>query len=201
MTGPPAVRASDEDRERAAAELREHCVSGRLTLEELSERLDDVYAARSRQELEHVTRELPAPVAPGRRRRLTLAIFGDVERRGRFRPGRRSFVASVFADVDLDLRAAQLDGPEVTVVAFALFGNADVYVPEGAQVEVSSLIVFGHARDRGLDAPPRPGAPRVHVRLVGLFGTLDVWRVPPGAQGSYGDLIELAKRRHAGGET
>jgi len=196
--GPPAIRVSDEERERAAAELREHHVAGRLTLEELSGRLDEVYSARSRGELERVTRELPAPTVPGRRRRFTLAMFAGVERRGRFRLGRRSLVLSIFGDADLDLRSAQLDGPEVTVVALGLFGNVDVYVPEGVQVDVSAAIVFGHARDRGHDPPPRPGSARVHVRLIGLFGTLDVWRLPQGATGSYNDLIDLAKRRHQG---
>lgn len=198
MSEPPVVRVSDEEREQAAVVLREHCVAGRLTLEELSERLDETYAARSVGELERVTRDLPAPAAEGRRRPLTISIFGDVERRGRFRLGRRAFVLSVFGDVDLDLRAAQLGSPEVTIVALALFGNVDVYVPEGVQVDVSPLVVFGHARDRGHDPAPHLGAARVHVVLLGLFGTLDLWRLPRGARGSFQDLIRLAKRRHSG---
>lgn len=198
MSEPPAIRVSDAEREQAAFELREHCAAGRLTLEELSERLDETYAARSRQELERVTRELPAPVLAGRRRRLTVSIFGSTERRGRFRPGRRTFVLSVFGNVDLDLRAAQMVDPEVTIVALGVFGNVDVYVPEGVQVDVSSFIVFGHARDFGHDPPARPGATRIHIVLLGLFGTLDVWRLPRGATGTFRELIRLAKRRHRG---
>jgi hypothetical protein len=51
MSSPPAVpdrgnlRASDTDRERVAEVLREAAGDGRLTLEELDERLDAVYAA------------------------------------------------------------------------------------------------------------------------------------------------------------
>jgi Domain of unknown function (DUF1707)/Cell wall-active antibiotics response 4TMS YvqF len=198
VSEPPAIRVSDAEREQAALELREHCVAGRLTLEELSERLDETYAARSREELEQVTRELPPATVPARRRRFSMAVFGNVERRGRFRLGRRTYVLSTFADIDLDLRAAQLTEPETTVIAFALFGNVDVYVPEGVQVDVTGAVVFGHARDRGHDPPVHPGAPRIHIVLLGLFGTLDVWRLPRKAVGSYQELIRLAKRRHRG---
>jgi hypothetical protein len=52
-------RASDAERERVALVLRDHAVAGRLTLEELSARLDEAYAARTLAELESVTRELP----------------------------------------------------------------------------------------------------------------------------------------------
>ena len=48
----PEVRASDAERERAANALRDHLTEGRLTLDELSERLDRIYAAKTRAELE-----------------------------------------------------------------------------------------------------------------------------------------------------
>jgi hypothetical protein len=37
---PPSVRASEADRERVADQLREHAGDGRLTPDELAERLD-----------------------------------------------------------------------------------------------------------------------------------------------------------------
>ena len=43
--------AADADRERAAAKLQAHYVSGRLTLDELSSRTDHVLRARSRADL------------------------------------------------------------------------------------------------------------------------------------------------------
>lgn len=53
------VRASDADRERVASALREHCALGRLTVEEVGERLDRTYAARTLGELAAVTSDLP----------------------------------------------------------------------------------------------------------------------------------------------
>ncbi len=55
----PEMRASDADRDRVAAALREHCAQGRISVEELSERLDSVYRARTFGELEKVTSDLP----------------------------------------------------------------------------------------------------------------------------------------------
>lgn len=60
------VRASDADRDRVAAQLREHYGAGRLTDDELSERLDGVYGARQASELVRYTADLPAERAPGR---------------------------------------------------------------------------------------------------------------------------------------
>lgn len=66
--GSPALRASDAEREQAAAQLREHCAVGRLTPEELDERIDAAYAARTVGELQGLLRDLPPlparPIAP-----------------------------------------------------------------------------------------------------------------------------------------
>jgi hypothetical protein len=57
--GNPHLRASDADRERVAAALREHTAVGRLTMAELDERLGQAYAARTLGELAAVTHDLP----------------------------------------------------------------------------------------------------------------------------------------------
>jgi hypothetical protein len=51
--------ASDGDRERAAASLREHFVRGRLTLEELSQRTELALKARTRDEIRRAFDGLP----------------------------------------------------------------------------------------------------------------------------------------------
>ena len=61
---PPAIRASDADRERTATLLREHCAAGRLMPEELSERLDAAYAARTVAQLDALLHDLPAAPPP-----------------------------------------------------------------------------------------------------------------------------------------
>ena len=56
------VRVGDADREAVAAQLREHYADGRLTLEELNERLDQAFAARTKADLNTVMRDLPQAV-------------------------------------------------------------------------------------------------------------------------------------------
>ena len=51
--------AGDRDRERAARQLRDHYVAGRLTVEELTERTARVTAARTRAELREALVALP----------------------------------------------------------------------------------------------------------------------------------------------
>ena len=53
------VRIGDADREAIAAQLREHYADGRLTLDELNERLDQMFAAKTRADLNVVLRDLP----------------------------------------------------------------------------------------------------------------------------------------------
>jgi hypothetical protein len=54
------MRVGDAEREAAAAELREHYASGRLTLEELNERVDKVFAAKTRGDLNALMTDLPS---------------------------------------------------------------------------------------------------------------------------------------------
>ena len=54
------VRVSDAERESAAARLKAHFTEGRLSHDELEERLDRTYAARSRQDLHALFADLPA---------------------------------------------------------------------------------------------------------------------------------------------
>jgi hypothetical protein len=55
----PDIRASDADRDRVAAALREHSAEGRITMDELQERLDATYAAKTIGDLQAITADLP----------------------------------------------------------------------------------------------------------------------------------------------
>ena len=59
MATGPNIRVGDAEREAVAAQLREHYGDGRLTLDELNERLDQTFAARTYAELNAVTTDLP----------------------------------------------------------------------------------------------------------------------------------------------
>jgi hypothetical protein len=54
------LRASDADRQQVIAELQRHTTAGRLTLDELVERIGSVYECRTLAELAATTADLPA---------------------------------------------------------------------------------------------------------------------------------------------
>jgi hypothetical protein len=60
VPGDPRIRASDADRDRVAALLREHHAAGRLTAEEFHDRLDKALEARTLGELDELLVDLPA---------------------------------------------------------------------------------------------------------------------------------------------
>lgn len=53
------IRASDREREAAVRRLRDQCAAGRLSLDELDERLERAYAAATRRELNRLVSDLP----------------------------------------------------------------------------------------------------------------------------------------------
>jgi hypothetical protein len=73
------MRASDDDRQRVIDLLQRHTAVGRLTLDEFSDRVGDVYSARTLADLAAVTRDLPAEAAmgepPHQARRELLVLF------------------------------------------------------------------------------------------------------------------------------
>lgn len=60
MAADPKIRASDQDRDRTAEQLREHHAAGRLDADEFNERLDKVFGAKTIGDLDALTHDLPA---------------------------------------------------------------------------------------------------------------------------------------------
>jgi hypothetical protein len=58
------LRVSDAERDGTAAELREHYAAGRLSLDELNERISQAFAAKTRGDLDAVMHDLPS-LRPG----------------------------------------------------------------------------------------------------------------------------------------
>jgi Domain of unknown function (DUF1707) len=82
----PALRVSDADRDSTAAQLRAHYEAGRVTSEELDERTDAAFRARTAPELRALLSDLPLPSSPATPRRLDLAR-ADARRRVLHRAG------------------------------------------------------------------------------------------------------------------
>ena len=67
------LRASDDERERVAREIREHYAAGRLDDDELNERVEAAYAARTQSELNALRADLPALPATRTEQRADVA--------------------------------------------------------------------------------------------------------------------------------
>ena len=193
-SGPSGYRIADTDRDRVVALLRLHCTEGRLTLDEFSDRVGEVYNARTSTELDDAVRDLPVPwsdagagahtEAPRRPRRPVkwlVAVFGESARRGRFALDDESAAIAAFGDCTLDLSEALIDGPNPLITAVAVFGNVTIIVPDGIAVDLEGVAVFGDKRCSTGDTPPVPGSPVVLVRAFAVFG--DVRVRPPRERG------------------
>jgi hypothetical protein len=171
----PDVRASDAERDRTVVLLRDAAAEGRLTFEELADRIGAASAATTRGELERLTADLPAPPA-------TVAdvtpvtqssVFGDVKRSGVWTVPARSRWRTLFGDVVLDLREARVAAPDVLIDAGTIFGDVDLLVPEGVAVEVRARTFFGDVRQEAGGAA-LPDAPRIVLTGGTFFGDVKV---------------------------
>ncbi|MEU7282539.1 DUF1707 domain-containing protein [Streptomyces sp. NPDC045431] len=191
---PPALRASDADRDRIADILREALAEGRIDPEEHAERIDAVYRAKTMGELEPLVRDLPAAHAarpPGRPATppsyayahgpdddagpadKVVAVFSSTTRKGRWRVGRRTHAFSLFGTVEIDLSEAIFTQRLTTLNAVAVFGSVEVRVPENITLRGGGTGVFGTFEVTALEATD-PEAPVVVVNGAAVFGSAEV---------------------------
>ena len=186
------LRASDADRDQVATLLSTAYAEGRLSREEHDERIDQLMAAKTFDDLLPITRDLvivgpPAPVAtPQSSSRFAIdttgqnaesdkmiAIFGGVTRKGRWRVRKNTHALALFGGMDLDLRDAIFEAPVVEISGFWCFGGLDIKVPEGIEIQDQTAGIFGgtDVRDVG---DPAPGAPTLVIKGVSLFGGVSI---------------------------
>jgi hypothetical protein len=200
MSSSPAVpeprnlRASDADRERVANVLREAAGDGRLTMDELDERLDAVYAAKTYAELEPITHDLPdagavhapapsaAPRDPARfggtaTSSGAVAILGGFSRKGDWVVPKEFTAFLLMGGGEIDLRDAKFAEREVSIHIVAILGGCEVIVPEDATVYVTGIGILGafEHTDAGAGSPD---GPVITINGVALLGGVDVKRKP-----------------------
>jgi hypothetical protein len=190
---PGNIRASDADRHQVAEILRDAAGDGRLTLDELQERLDQVFAARTYAELQALTSDLPVagaplpsvaaspmperrvgPGTPGQS--VSIAVMsGSVKRGGWVVPSAHTAVAFM-GGVQLDLRDARLTHAETTIRAFAVMGGIEIIVPHDVAVIVEGVGIMGGFDDSVGYTEPRPGQPVIRVTGLAFWGGVEVKR-------------------------
>jgi hypothetical protein len=169
------VRASDAERDATVDRLREAAAEGRLTLDELSDRIEAAAGAGMRSELVALTSDLPARAALGRSvQSPSVRGMGDIKRSGVWAVPAENYFRTWFGNIKLDLREAQISAAETHIHARALFGNLDLLVPEGVEVEVQARTQIGRTKQEAGAATL--GAPRIVLRGGTFFGDIKVRR-------------------------
>jgi class 3 adenylate cyclase len=184
--GLPTERVADADRDQAVTQLREHVVVGRLTLDEFSDRVGQALVAKTRGDLVAVMADLPDATqaaarlpeprtAPAKKKgRWHVAVMSGHSTRGRWRISGKTNAVAVMGGCDMDLRRAEIEGPEIEITAFAFWGGIDIIVPEGFDVELRGFSFMGGRDLRLRDVPIVPGSPRIVVRGFAVMGAVDV---------------------------
>ncbi len=179
----PDLRASDEERDRVAGLLAEALATGRLTSEEHSERLEAVYAARTRGELAPITRDLPepddgTPLAPHLDIAPVHAVFSKIRRGGQWPVPPATVVRSTFGAAVIDLRQAVFTRREVVIEANSFFGKIEILVPDNAMVYDTGTALFGKRSlpGGGGKKPKSEDGPVVRITGRSVFGHVRVMR-------------------------
>jgi hypothetical protein len=116
----PVIRASDVDRGAISAQLRAHCVAGRISIEELERRLDVAMRAETVHDLRKLVADLPQDEPSDRARaRAQMSLW---------RPGVLPFIRQVTVPASLarTRRAAVSTlAPALSAMGFELLDQSD----------------------------------------------------------------------------
>lgn len=88
----------------------------------------------------------------------------------RFRGGS---ISAVFGGAEVDLRNATL-APDAQLDVFAAFGAVEIRVPDGWQVSVKGLPLFGGIENATAKEKLPPGSPFLPVNATALFGGVEI---------------------------
>lgn len=190
MSDSPGFRISDADRERAAQVLHQAMGEGRITLTELEERLDVVYAAKYDADLRPPLADLPggaalvAQTAPG----AALAAAADVppvvfkagmstiKRSGAWEVPPRLRVQSGMGSVVLDFCDTVIPHAVVDIEVDLGAGSAKLLLPDEATANVDGIAADMGAVKSSVPSVQRPGVPHFVVHGRARMGSITVRR-------------------------
>ena len=192
MTSPDnrdSMRASDQDRERVAEVLRRAAGDGRIGMDELDERLDAVYAAKTYAELEPIAKDLPSHGTVAAAERADPARFGGVaasrgvfafwsgfSRKGSWVVPSKFTARAIMGGGELDLRDARFTERVTVIRAIAIMGGIVITVPDDAEVQVTGVGLMGGFMHPAFEGSP--SAPVIIIKGLAFWGGVDIRRRP-----------------------
>ncbi|HUZ36267.1 MAG TPA: DUF1707 domain-containing protein [Streptosporangiaceae bacterium] len=185
VASPGDLRASHEDRDRVVEVLRVAAGDGRLTAEELDERLEAALAARTYAELAAITRDLPAvpgfavAASPPPKELVRIDCrSGSAKRDGRWVVPQRMEVRVTSGSVRLDFTEAVIAHPLLRIDAEVNSGGLTLVTRPGVVVDVDDVAVrSGSVKVR---APWGTQVPVIlRIEVSGKVGSGSVTARPP----------------------
>ena len=193
----PTNESLERLRERVIEQLSSGFSQDLLNEHEFEERLSTATNAVAHAELRALLVDLPvagapdAPVPLGERSAVgqrgyvmnpgsapseasVIAVFSGSDRKGVWDPPKQLNVVSIFGGSDIDLRNARLPVGGMTITAVSFFGGTEIIVPEGVNVHVSGIGLFGAFEGATRFDDPIPGAPTIKVEGAAIFGAVEV---------------------------
>jgi len=192
-TDPTRLRISGSERPQVAEILREAAGEGRLDMDELDQRLEATYAARTYADLVPITLDLPAhphqrplvrpaaaspDVVPGADKESHFAILSGLSRKGVWVVPKQMTILALMGGAELDLRRAKFAAQEVVITINAFMGGAQVIVGPSTRVQMEGTgIMGGYSGPSGLvDATLDENSPIVRINGVAIWGGVSVER-------------------------
>ncbi|MGW7406700.1 DUF1707 SHOCT-like domain-containing protein [Streptomyces sp. NPDC054833] len=178
----PEVRASHADRDRVVDVLTVAAGDGRLTAEELDERVEAALSARTLGELAALTTDLPKADEPAPVKDVVRIEQqgGSASRQDDWVVPRRMEVESAWGDVTLDFTRAVITHDTLRIDLDMRGGTLRLVTRPGVVVDTDSL-VLGYAK--------------IKTRPAGDPGTPVVLRVEVCGRMSYGRVVTRPPRR------
>jgi hypothetical protein len=184
---PRGIRISDADRERAAGILHQALAEGRITLSELEERLEVVYAARYEADLHPPLADLPgAEVAVGTAAALARpsdaapvvlrAGMSTIKRSGMWDVPARLRLQSAMGSVVLDFCDTPIPHPVVDIEVDLGAGSAKLLVPDESTANVDDVVASMGTVKSSVPSVQRPGVPHFVVHGRAGMGSVTVRR-------------------------
>jgi hypothetical protein len=185
-----ALRASHEDRDRVVEQLREAAGDGRLSPEELDERLELALSARTYAELVPLTADLPAspngPYSaalpaeqPAPKDLMKIQVgSGHAKRDGQWVVPRRIEVKVTSGHVRLDFTRAIISAPVLEIAAEVRSGHLQIITRPGIAVDAGEVSVrSGHVAVR---APWSDSVPvQLRIEVTGSCSSGHIAARPP----------------------
>jgi Domain of unknown function (DUF1707) len=192
-TGPGALRVSHEDRDQVAEVLRVAAGDGRLTADELDERLERALTARTYDDLAAVVADLPgagtalaplplalagAAAAPPKELIKIRAVAAASERVGRWTVPARLDLTCSSGTITLDFTEAVITLPTLHIDAKVHAGTISLVTKPGITVDLDDVSV--HAGSVNVDAPWEGTVPAfLRVTVAGTCSSGTIRAHPP----------------------